>query len=103
MLEKKDNLEIQFLSGNYFDYEIPLDKNYLLKYFKTEIQLHFLKYFLKFSTRDKFIDRTGIYCTDRYLLSLERKYFKIEQLMEEAKKNFDFKLVEKINSGKCKL
>lgn len=95
-----ENLELEFLAGNYFDQEISSEKSYLLKYFKTEIQLHFLKYYIKFHARDSFIDHTGFYCSERHLQRLEKKFLKLEDAVQEAKKTFDFKALEVINAGK---
>tara|TARA_Y100000034_G_scaffold43496_3_gene53106 strand:- start:28145 stop:28462 length:318 start_codon:yes stop_codon:yes gene_type:complete len=97
-----ENLELEFLAGNYFDYEIPTEKSYLLKYFKTKIQLHFLKYYLKFGSRSSFADHTGIYCSDRYLLKLEHKLQDLEDAVKEAKLTFSFETLEVINLGKWK-
>lgn len=98
-----ENLELEFLAGNYFDYEIPSEKSYLLKYFKTDIQLHFLKYYLKFNTRKTFTDHTGVHCTERYLIRLEEKLYKLEEAVKKAKLEFDFEQLEKINTGKWRM
>lgn len=95
-----ESLEIEFLAGNYFDYEIPPERGYLLKYFKTEIQLHFLKYYIKFQVKDSFVSHTGIHCSERHLSRLENRFLKLEDAVQEAKKTFDFKSLEIINLGK---
>jgi hypothetical protein len=95
-----ENLELEFLAGNYFDYEIPPERGYLLKYFKTEVQLHFLKYYLKFKNKSSFPDHTGIHCSERHLYRLEDKFLKLEDAVQEAKKTFNFKALEIINAGK---
>jgi hypothetical protein len=95
-----ENLELEFLAGNYFDYEIPPERGYLLKYFKTDIQLHFLKYYMKFKVKDSFVDHTGVYCSERHLYRLEDRFLKLEDAVQEAKKTFNFKLLETINLGK---
>lgn len=96
------NLELEFLAGNYFDYEIPPEKSYFLKYFKTKIQLHFLKYYLKFNSKGSFANHTGIYCTKRYLYQLEDKFHSLEEAVKDAKKTFSFDVLEVINQGKWK-
>lgn len=95
-----ENLELDFLAGNYFDQEISPEKSYLLKYFKAELQLHFLKYYIKFNSRNSFIDHTGMYCSERHLQRLERKFLKLEEAVQKAKKTFDFETLEVINAGK---
>ena len=80
--------DLEFISGAFFDYDIPRDKRYLLKYFTTELQAAFLKYclFNEGETR-LFRDHTGHYCSDRLRFRLLHRFRHLIKLHEEARKS----------------
>lgn len=58
---------LHFISGKYSEIEIPKKYMFLTKYFNTEIQNIFLKYYWVFRDWRNFVDHTGVYCSERYL------------------------------------
>lgn len=99
MVSKRD---LDFLSREFENSEIPKDKKYLLKYFRKDIQQSFLKYFFIFGDFENFVDHTGIYCQKRWLSILHQKLIDLEAIHSTAKKNIDLDLLKKIESGKFK-
>jgi len=95
-----ENLELKFLAGDYFEYEIPSEKSYLPLYFTSEVQQHFLKYFLRFKEIDFFLVRTGQLCSVRHIKRMRETFLKLEEAVQDAKKAFDLDALETINSGK---
>lgn len=94
--------ELDFISGKFFDVELPRDWRYLEKYFQSDVQRQFLKYYYVFGNSKNFVDHTGCHCTVRWLRCLRRK---IEILMKEhaeAKNNFDLERLAIIETGKLK-
>lgn len=81
--------DLAFLSAEYKTKRIPKEKKYLRKYFKTPLQMAFLKYFLVFGDYTNFIDHTGLLCQEQWLKSLHEKLMKIEQAHHEARTNPD--------------
>lgn len=97
-VERDRNL--QFISGNFLDTPIPKEKAYLKKYFSTEIQAAFLRYYLEFGDISCFVAHTGIWTTSSNLHRLEQRYLSIIQAHREAKSEMDIELIHKIESGK---
>ncbi len=95
--------DLDFISQKYCTYQLPKEKSYLLKYFKTPIQQAFLKYFFVFGDYENFVDHTGYYCQVRWLRLLEQKMVKLGELRDKAKADLDLELLAKIESGKLKL
>ncbi len=91
--------DLNFLSKKFIYTPIPKDKNYLFKYFKTDIQKQFLKYYFIFGTYKNFMDHTGYFCQTRWLIALCSKLEALEAARILAKKNFDFEMLVKIESG----
>lgn len=100
MFSKRDLI---FLSGEFNDFEIPKEKNYLFKYFRKEIQQRFIRYFFAFNSFDNFVDHTGFYCQKRWLKMLYNKLLKLEALHKESKSVLDLDTLTKIESGKYKI
>lgn len=97
--------DLDFISGKFFDLEIPKEQTYLLKYFKTDLQQAFLRYYLLFGNVKNFIDHTGYYCSERMLFRLQNKYKKLIEAHTVAKSEFTEKSLEMlqiIESGKYK-
>jgi len=94
--------DLMFLSGAFFDTEIPKDQQFLLKYFKTDLQRAFLRYYLAVEVVINFVDHTGYYCSDRYLWQQQARLLNVLDAHKQAKENFDLDLVWKIESGKYK-
>lgn len=96
------NLDLQ-LVGRYFENELPKEKRYLLKYFRSELQSAFLHYYHIFNDYDNFVDHTGMYCQKRWLVVLLEKLKILEKIHKEAKEGMDFTLLAQIEKGKYKL
>ncbi len=80
--------DLLFLSKSFVDYDIPREQQYLLKYFTTEIQVAFLRYYLVFGDSRLFIDHTGYYCSNRLRFRFLARVRKLMELHEQAKKSF---------------
>ena len=97
--------DLEFISGRFFDYEIPKEKRYLLKYFKTDLQQAFLRYYFVFGNATNFVDHTGIFCTDRILWKLQARCKRLIQIYDKAKMELteeSMMIVERIEAGKFK-
>lgn len=87
------------ISGDLFDYSFPKEKSYLMKYFKTDVQRHFISYLLLFGDYGNYVDHTGVACKKRYMQFMYSQYKKIEEARDKARAEFDIELLAKIDSG----
>ena len=94
------NGDLIFLSGKFFDVELPKEKRYLLKYFDTPIQKAYLLYVHLFGDSKNFVDHTGLYCGKTYLCNLIKKLEKIQRKHKEAKESMDLEMLVVIETGK---
>lgn len=94
--------ELWFISGRFFDLNLPKDKLYLFKYFDTQIQRQFVRYYYLFGNTTKFSQHTGYKSTERWLRMLKNKYNFLERSREEARKDLDLEKVSEIESGSYK-
>jgi hypothetical protein len=98
--------DLEFISGKFLDCEIPKEKRYLLKYFKTNLQIAFLRYYLTFGTVNNFIDHTGYHCSRWLLYEFKDRYHRLVKAYDEAKKSLTedgMRIVHLIESGKYPL
>ena len=98
--------DMEFISGRFFDYEIPKEKRYLKKYFQTELQEAFLRYFLIFGQYRNFKSHTGHHCNPRMLFKLRKKLEILEIAYNEAKVSLTedgMRTVQLIETGKFPL
>jgi hypothetical protein len=86
--------DLDFISGEFFDHEIPKDKLFLLKYFTTELQVAFLRYFLVFGDCRNFTDHTGHVCSVRLLKRLKARFLRLCQLHDQAKRGMTEEALE---------
>lgn len=91
------------LIGGIFTHEIPPDKQYLYKYFSNECGKAFVRYYYHMNSYGRFKQHAGFNVTNRNVFHLLNKYRKLELILKEAQKNFDFDLVAKIKSGQYEL
>jgi len=96
-------MELEVVSGEIFDYQIPEDKKYLIKYFKTPTEIQFLRYYLLIGNTTLFSDHTGHHCTRRYLRKLKWKFKLLTDLVEKAKAEMDMSTLAIIKSGKYRV
>lgn len=92
-----------FISKEYENFIIPKNKKYLLKYFSTDLQESFLKYYFVFGEYSNFVEHTGLVCQMRWMNQLSEKFKKLEAAHEQAKKDMNMTLLAKIESGKFKI
>lgn len=83
--------------------QIPKDRLWMRKYFKTKTKRKFLKYFLAFGSDTRFRQHMGEACTKRYVKKMKMQFMKIEARREAAKKDLDFELLAKIEMGRGRL
>lgn len=96
-------MDAQFLSGEFFEADLPRDKAYLKRYFSTDIQRAFLKYVTIFGDWKNFIEHTGFYCSKRNLQVLHARLKKLEKAHKAAKSSMDFNALESIESGRFRV
>lgn len=96
------NLDMALISRQFESIELPRDKAYLYKYFKTPVQLAFLKYFYIFRDYSNFTDHTGIHCTTLWLRKLANRVLFLEQIHRQTKQEFDLETLAKIEKGRYK-
>lgn len=95
--------DYNLIAGEFFDLVLPKEKQYLLKYFDTEVQLQFLYYYYIFKSTDRFIEHTGHLVSKRWLNDLRNRYDKLVEAHDSAKSNLDLDILAEITSGKFKL
>ena len=94
--------ESQFLAGNFFDYEISKERNFLFKYFRSPLERQFVRYYLCFGEIEYFIEHTGHFCQKRWLNILKRRFDKIIAFYNQCRDNMELELLEKIEKGRYK-
>ncbi len=96
----------EFLSGEFFYFEIPKSKRYLEKYFKTDLQKAFLKYYFVFGSSVNFTDHTGHYCSRRLQFRMINDLNRLVKAYETAKHSLTeegMETVDLIERGKLRL
>lgn len=93
---------MRLISGCFFEDDIDKSNAWLLKYFKSDIQRRFLKYYFTFGGYYYFRRHTGIFCSMRYLESMKKRLSYLLKLHEDAKSNFDLDLLSEVEMGKIK-
>lgn len=94
--------EILFIGGDFFDCDLPKDKAYLVKYFHSDLEKQFLRYYYCFEEFDHFTDHTGYRCQKRWLKLLLARLKKITTVHAKAKSEMDLELLALIESGAYK-
>lgn len=98
--------DLDLISGEFFDYDLPKDKRFLLKYFKTDLQVAFVRYYSLYNTFTNFIDHTGFHCDYRELFRYQAKYRYLMNLYQKVKSELteeNMQLLYDLESGKFKL
>ena len=99
IIMKKD---LDLISGEFMDCLLPKNKQYLFHYFTTEVQQAFVRYYITFGEYRNFVQHSGILCRRRWIFQMLRRYRQLEALLQNSRKNMDFKMVAQIESGKYK-
>ncbi len=97
--------DLLFLAGVFFDFEIPKERQYLFRYFKTNIEKQFIRYYYCFGDYEHFAEHTGLYCQKRWLKILKRRLDELVAVHAAAKLEADLESgrLAYIESGKYKL
>lgn len=101
-----DEKDFHLISGEFFEYEIPKEKKYLLKYFTGKLQVAFLRYYLVFGNVRNFTDHTGYSCSNGLLFRFLKRFRGLTNLYEKSKSNLSedgLKTLSLIESGKFNL
>ena len=100
--------DLKFLAGVFFEEELPKDRQFLFRYFRTELEKQFLRYYYCFEEYGQFTDHTGYYCQQRWLRILEKRLKKLVNAFVKAKQDADngmeegFKSLGQIQRGRYK-
>ncbi len=95
--------EAIFLAGLFFDYDIPREKMFLLKYFRSSLENQFVKYYLCLGEIDNFVDHTGCFCQMKWLKILKKRIDGLLAAHDKYKQEGDLDTLYKIENGKFKL
>jgi hypothetical protein len=91
-----------FLAGLFFEYEIPKDRLFLFKYFRTPLEQQFVKYYLCFGEIENFVDHTGYFCQKRWVRLLKKRMDKLLKIHETYKNNFELDKLREVEEGRLK-
>lgn len=89
-----------FLAGVFFDYDIPREKQFLIKYFRSPLEKQFVRYYLCFGEIDNFVDHTGFFCQKRWVRILKKRIEKILSIREVYKNNFELDKLRELEEGR---
>lgn len=92
--------ESQFLAGNFFEFEISKERNFLFKYFRSPLEKQFVRYYLCFGEIEYFTEHTGHFCQKRWLKILKQRFDKIIAFHNQCRENMELELLEKIEKGR---
>ena len=101
--DRERDSELDFISGKFFDIEMPRDWKYLNHYFLQKVQRQFLRYYYVFGNVSHFADHTGHVVTKRWLRLLELRFKDITSKHKQAKESFNLEKLAEIESGNCKI
>jgi hypothetical protein len=91
--------DLDFISGDFFDMDLPVEKRYLLRYFTTPHQKLYLRYCMVFGDAKLFMEHTGVRRSKRWLFAVKALLKGVQEAHRLAKFNFDFELLTAIESG----
>lgn len=94
--------DLEFIAGDFFDLDLPKNKRYLFKYFRSDIQRQFVRYYHVFGNVTHFVDHTGWYCERRWLQLLLARLSLLERTLKKARAEMDFETITLIESGRFK-
>lgn len=92
-----------FLAGVFFEYDVPRDRQFLFKYFRTPLEQAFVRYYLCFGEIDNFVDHTGFFCQKRWVRILKKRLDKIISVHDEYKKNFELDKLREMENGRYRM
>jgi len=92
--------DLELISGDFLELDLPKSKRYLYKYFTTAIQRQFVQYYYVFGSIEHFAAHTGLRSKKRWLQILVVRYNKLESTLKKAREEMDFDVITLIESGK---
>ena len=95
--------EVMFIGGTFFNCDLPKDRSYLFKYFRSRLEKQFLRYYYCFEDIEHFTDHTGYRCQKRWLRILVARLKRLTAIYANAKSEANLELLALIESGKYKL
>jgi hypothetical protein len=97
------NRDLALIAALHESGELPREKKYLLKYFRTSVQQAFLRYVTVFGDYKNFCDHTGIVVQERWLKELQERHDKLERIKKQARESLDLTTLAQIESGEYHL
>jgi len=87
------------IGGRFLDEPIPKEKQYLYRYFTTDVQRLYVRYFLDFGSYVHFVEHTGVYRSRRWCKRMKHRLEVLEKVYEEARATGDFEIISEITMG----
>ena len=100
--------DLKFIAGIFFEQELPKDRQFLFRYFRSGLEKQFLRYYYCFEEFSHFTDHTGYFCQKRWLRILEKRLKRLVNAFIKAKQDADngleegFKMLGLTQRGKYK-
>lgn len=91
------------VGGEFLDALLPKDKQWLWRYFDTDLSRAFVAYYLTFGNYVHFVEHTGYFCTYRWRKKLKKKLVALLDAHKAAKESGDFELYAEIEMGNYKV
>lgn len=88
-----------FVGGRFLDAQLPKEKQWLWKYFQSDLGRKFLTYYFTFGTHFQFVQHTGCVCTYRWRKMLKNKLDALLEVHQKARESGDFELCAEIETG----
>lgn len=95
--------EAIFLAGQFFNFDVPREKLFLFKYFRSPLENQFVKYYLCIGEIDNFVDHTGCFCQMKWLKILRKRIEGLLAAHNKYKSECNLEKLSEIESGKYKL
>ena len=72
--------ELDFVAGTFFDFDVPVHQRWLLKYYTTDIERQFLKYYLVVRDHKRFAQHSGCPCRKEWAFGMKQRLLKLIKL-----------------------
>lgn len=105
--------DLLLLGGEFIVGELPADKAWLNRYFRSDLTKRFVVYYVTFREQlsrmtlkdfcELFIDHTGFSCSMQLLCRIAKKVRELEEVVDQAEKTKDLALLAEIKLGKYNL
>jgi hypothetical protein len=92
------------ISGKFLEEDVlPKNRRWLYRYFDTDVQKQFVRYYLTFGRVDRFTDHTGHHISDRWTRKLVERVKRLESAHVQARADTDIEKVAQLESGQYPL